>query len=71
MNQPDTTMRAVEVLRERVAAVVAAEAELAAAVAARDDAVRDAIEAGVPVAQIAEVGGISRMRVYQIRDRSR
>lgn len=34
----------------------------------RDDAIRQAIAAGVPVAQIAEAAGIKPARVYQIRD---
>ncbi len=33
--------------------------------------IREAIRLGVPVSQIADAAGISRERVYQIRDRRR
>ncbi|MFI2216508.1 hypothetical protein ACH47B_06445 [Rhodococcus sp. NPDC019627] len=37
----------------------------------RDDAVRDALEAGVSVIQAADAAGLTKWRVYQIRDRRR
>ena len=56
-------------------AAVAALAEVEAATAARSEAertwreaVRSAVAAGVPVIAIAAAAGVSRERVYQVRD---
>ena len=38
---------------------------------ARDDAIRGALDAGYPVADVADAAGVSKPRVYQIRDRRR
>lgn len=60
----DTLGEAVDALRQ-------AEEVLAEATRRRDDAVRRAIDDGVPVAAIAEQAGLSKARVYQIRDHRR
>lgn len=39
------------------------------AAARRDDAVREAIEAGVPVKPLAEALGVDRQRIYQMARR--
>lgn len=39
-----------------------------AVTAARDDAIREALAAGVPVSGIVRAAGLTRARVYQIRD---
>jgi len=33
--------------------------------------IRDALEIGIPAAEVAELAGVSRARVYQIRDGKR
>lgn len=38
---------------------------------ARDDAIRDALEEGIAVVKLTQVTGLSRGRIYQIRDRTR
>lgn len=45
-----------------------AEDERAQQLAARDEAIRAALDAGQPVALVAYEAGVSRERVYQIRD---
>ncbi len=55
-------------LPEAVRALQEAEAAVARATQARDEAVRKAIADGVPVATLAEQAGLSKARVYQIRD---
>ena len=39
--------------------------------AARDEAIRDALDDGVAVVRLVEATGLSRGRIYQIRDRTR
>ena len=54
--------------RQAAMAVARAEADLAATVADRDGVVRHLLAEGVPVVRVAESLGLSRERVYQIRD---
>lgn len=49
-------------------AVREARGALAEAERRRDEAIRTALEQGVPVTQIASATGLTRMRVYQVRD---
>jgi hypothetical protein len=57
---------------ERTAAEVAAvTAALASAQLHRDDAVRQALTEGHTVAELMAPAGLSRERLYQIRDRRR
>ena len=60
-----------EILGEAVVALRQAEEVVAEATRRRDDAVRRAIADGVPVTTIAEQAGLSKARVYQIRDHRR
>jgi len=60
-----------DILGEAVDALRQAEEVVAEATRRRDDAVRRAIADGVPVASIAEQAGLSKARVYQIRDHRR
>lgn len=60
-----------QILEEAVAALRQAEEVVAEATRRRDDAVRGAIADGVPVTAIAEQAGLSKARVYQIRDHRR
>ncbi len=60
-----------DILGEAVDALRQAEEVVAEATRRRDDAVRRAISDGVPVAAIAEQAGLSKARVYQIRDHRR
>lgn len=52
-------------------AVTAASLALVAAQAERDDAVREALDAGATVNELMAPAGLSRERLYQIRDRRR
>jgi hypothetical protein len=56
----------VAALHETAARTAAAKAELVAARAARDVAVRAAIKGGVPVQSVMDATGLSRPRVYQL-----
>ncbi|WP_102157719.1 hypothetical protein [Zhihengliuella halotolerans] len=56
---------------ELAARVAAQQASLDEAKAELDDAIRAALAAGVPVTELAEKSGLSRPRIYQIRDRRR
>lgn len=58
-------------LGEAVDALRRAEDVVAESTRRRDDAVRRAISDGVPVTTIAERAGLSKARVYQIRDHRR
>ena len=60
-----------EILTEAVDARRQAEQAVAEATRRRDDAVRQAIGDGVPVTAIADRAGLSKARVYQIRDHRR
>jgi len=64
----DAALTEVRAASSRVAALGV---ELEAATEARDDAIRDALATGATVAGIVEATGLSRARVYQIRDRRR
>jgi hypothetical protein len=60
-----------DALRQAVEALREAEEVVAEATRARDDRVRQAIADGVAVVSIAETTGLSKARVYQIRDHRR
>lgn len=62
--QPD----AIAALRAATDTLVRVGRQREDAQAARDDAVRAALSAGVPVETIAQVAEVNRSRVYQIRD---
>lgn len=62
-----TPQREAEAKRVRVA-IAKAEADVAARVAQRDNLVRSMLAEGVRVATLAEAFGLTRSRVYQIRD---
>lgn len=53
---------------EAVTRIADAEYRLAEAASARDEAVRQALAGGVPVATLAAAYRLTRSRVYQIRD---
>jgi hypothetical protein len=56
---------------EALAEVVAATERRAPAMQDQADAIRNAIRVGVPVLQLVTVTGLSRARIYQIRDGKR
>jgi hypothetical protein len=56
---------------EALAEVVAATERRAPAMQDQADAIRNAIAVGVPVLQLVTVTGLSRARIYQIRDGKR
>jgi hypothetical protein len=66
-----TTGAALEDVRAASVRVQDVSAALASATAARDEAIRRALDAGLTVAEVAAASGLSRERVYQVRDRRR
>lgn len=54
-------------LRKAAARLERAEAAVERARADRDEFVRDALHAGASVVEVAEAGGVSVPRVYQVR----
>lgn len=60
-----------DAIRRASTGVYAAQAALAAAEAQRDDAIRAALADGTRVVDLVSWTGLSRPRIYQIRDRSR
>lgn len=65
---PSVSLEAVRAARR---AYDVARARAAQLETARDDAIRAAIDAGYPIADVADAAGVSKPRVYQIRDRRR
>ncbi|WP_159794425.1 hypothetical protein [Puerhibacterium puerhi] len=61
-------MTALEKLADLAAAVATAERDAQTARDERDAAIREALAAGVSVADIVAATGLHRQRVYQIRD---
>lgn len=55
-------------LTRAVAALAMTETARDEALAARDAGIRAALAEGVPAAEIARLTGLSRMRIYQVRD---
>lgn len=63
-----TTTDPLTLVAEATAALTTAHDELDRANAARDDAIRAAIERGARVVDLVQATGLHRNRIYQIRD---
>ena len=62
----DTRRRLLDAVRQASERTQAAHAEMMAASSERSEAVRAALEAGVPRARIAEAAGVARTMIYRI-----
>lgn len=71
MAVPETDGDDMDKITEAVRAHEAAMREAAEAEVRRDDAIREALADGVSVAHLVELTGLTRARIYQIRDRRR